>query len=294
MPVAEEDSEGRARVGGLVDGLREIGLIEGRNLKLEVRWGSSDVERLREYASELIGLAPEVLLAGSTPSLAALHRATANIPIVFVLVSDPVGQGYVQSLAHPGGNVTGFTSFEFSAIGKWLGLLKDVAPSTRRAAVIFNPDTAPYTQQYLQPFKDAAKTVAVEATTAPVRSDTDIERAIAALAGREGGIIIMSDPFTSVHRTAILSMAARHRVPAVYPYRFFAVDGGLLSYGTDTPDLFRRSASYVDRILNGAKPADLPVQQPTKFELVINLKTANALGLTVPATLLARADEVIE
>jgi len=200
-----------------VDGLREIGLIEGCNLKLEVRWGSSDVERLREYASELIGLAPEVLLAGSTPGLAALHRATANIPIVFVLVSDPVGQGYVQSLAHPGGNVTGFTSFEFSAIGKWLGLLKDVAPSTRRAAVIFNPDTAPYTQQYLQPFKDAAETVAVEATTAPVRSDTDIERAIVALAGREGGIIIMSDPFTSVHRTAILSMAARHRVPAVYP-----------------------------------------------------------------------------
>jgi putative ABC transport system substrate-binding protein len=295
MPTTEDDTEGRARVAGFMNGLRDVGLSEGRNLKLDIRWGSSDVERLRAFASELVALTPDVLLAGSTPTLVALGRATTTIPIVFVLVSDPVGQGFVQSLAHPGGNVTGFTNLEFSTIGKWLELLKDVAPSTKRVAVIFNPDTAPYTHQYLQPFKDAAQSFAVEPIAAPVHSDAEIESTIATLAEKTGGgIIVMSDPFTLVHRTVIVSLAARHRIPTVYPYRYFAADGGLLSYGVDTPDLFRRSASYVDRILNGTKPSDLPVQQPIKFELVLNLKTAKALGLDVPPTLPARADEVIE
>jgi putative ABC transport system substrate-binding protein len=235
-----------------------------------------------------------VLLAGSSPPLAALRPATTTIPIVFVLVSDPVGQGFVESLARPGGNITGFTNFEFSMIGKWVELLKEIAPHTKRIAVIFNPETAPYTQRYLPPFEDAARSFAAEPATAPVHSDSEIESAIAALAQSEGGIIVMSDPFTAVHRKVIVSLTRRYRVPAVYPFRFFTTEGGLTSYGADIPDLFRRSASYVERILSGAKPRDLPVQQPTKFEFVINLQTAKALGLEVPPTLLARADEVIE
>jgi putative ABC transport system substrate-binding protein len=264
-------------------------------VKLDYRWAGSDVERLRTFASELVALAPDVLLAGSSPSLAALHRATATVPIVFVLVSDPVGQGFVQSLAHPGGNITGFSNFEFSTIGKWVDLLNGIVPGIRRIALIFNPDTAPYTQHYLRPFDDAAKSFAAEPITAPVRSEADIESATSALFGKGGGgIIVMSDPFTLTHRKVIISLAARYRLPAVYPFRYFVSDSGLLSYGVDTPDLFRRSASYVDRILKGANPADLPVQQPTKFELAINLKTAKELGVTISDKLLALVDEVIE
>jgi putative tryptophan/tyrosine transport system substrate-binding protein len=250
------------------------------------------VERLRTLASELVALTPDVFLAGSSPPLAALRRATTTIPIVFVLVSDPVGQGFVESLARP--NITGFTNFEFSMIGKWVELLKEIAPRTKRIAVIFNPETAPYTPRYLHPFEDAARSFAAEPATVPVHSDSEIESAIAALAQSEGGIIVMTDPFTAVHRKVIVSLTRRYRVPAVYPYRFFTAEGGLMSYGVDIPDLFRRSASYVDRILSGAKPRDLPVQQPTKFEFVINLQTAQALGIDVPSTLLARADEVID
>jgi putative ABC transport system substrate-binding protein len=294
MPTGDDDAEGRARAAAFVDGLREVGLTEGRNVKLDYRWGGTDVERLRTLASELVALTPDVFLAGSSPPLAALRRATTTIPIVFVLVSDPVGQGFVESLARPGANITGFTNFEFSMIGKWVELLKEIAPRTKRIAVIFNPETAPYTPRYLHPFEDAARSFAAEPATVPVHSDSEIESAIAALAQSEGGIIVMTDPFTAVHRKVIVSLTRRYRVPAVYPYRFFTAEGGLMSYGVDIPDLFRRSASYVDRILSGAKPRDLPVQQPTKFEFVINLQTAQALGIDVPSTLLARADEVID
>jgi len=295
MPTTVDDSEGRARVGAFVKDLRDVGLTEGRNVKLDYRWAGSDVERLRAFASELVALAPDVLLAGSSPSLAALHWATATIPIVFVLVSDPVGQGFVQSLARPGGNITGFSNFEFSTIGKWVDLLNGIAPGIRRIALIFNPDTAPYTQHYLPPFDDAAKSFAAEPISAPVHSEAEIESIASALAERgRGGIIVMSDPFTLTHRKVIISLAARYRLPTVYPFRYFVADGGLLSYGVDTPDLFRRSASYVERILRGANPADLPVQQPTKFELAINLKTAKALELSISDKLLALADEVIE
>ena len=293
--TTEDDSEGRARDAAFLKGLRDVGLTEGRNVKLDYRWAGSDVERLRIFASELVALAPDVLLAGSSPSLAALHRATATVPIVFVLVSDPVGQGFVQSLAHPGGNITGFSNFEFSTIGKWVDLLNGIAPDIKHIALIFNPDTAPYARHYIPPFEDAAKSLAAEPISAPVHSEAELESATGALAERGGGgIIVMSDPFTLTHRGAIISLAARYRLPAVYPFRYFASDGGLLSYGVDAPDLFRRSASYVDRILKGANPADLPVQQPTKFELVINLKTAKALGLAIPDRVLALADEVIE
>ena len=294
MPTDENDTEGRARVTAFLDSLREFGLTEGRNVHLEYRWGENDVERLRTLASELVAFAPDVIVAGSSPPVVALQKATTTIPVVFVLVSDPVGQGFVQSLAHPGANITGFTNFEFSMIGKWVELLKEIAPATRRVAVIFNPETAPYTQRYLRPFEDATRSFATEPVATPVRNDSEIESAMASLAGSKGGVIVMTDPFTAVHRKAIVSLAAHYRVPVVYPYRFFTVEGGLMSYGADVADLFRRSASYVDRILNGAKPPDLPVQQPTKFELVVNVNTAKSLGLEVPPTLLTRADEVIE
>jgi len=294
MPTGENDAEGRARVAAFLDGLREVGLTDDRNVKLDYRWGGNDVERLRTLASELVALVPDVLLAGSSPPVVALRRATTTIPIVFVLVSDPVGQGFVESLARPGANVTGFTNFEFSMIGKWVELLKEIAPTTRRIGVIFNPETAPYTQRNQRPFEDAARLFAAETVIAPVRSEGEIEGAIAALAQSEGGVIVMSDPFTAVHRKVIVSLANRYRVPVVYPYRFFTAEGGLMSYGADVPDLFRRSASYVNRILGGATPRDLPVQQPTKFELVVNVMAAKALGIDVPPTLLAVADEVIE
>jgi putative tryptophan/tyrosine transport system substrate-binding protein len=219
MPTTEEDSEGRARVNAFLKGLRDVGLTEGRNVKLDYRWAGSDVERLRAFASELVALAPDVLLAGSSPSLVALHRATATVPIVFVLVSDPVGQGFVQSLAHPGGNITGFSNFEFSAIGKWVDLLNGLAPSIRRIALIFNPDTAPYTQHYLPPFDDAAKSFGAEAISAPVHSEAEIESATSALAEREsGGIIVMSDPFTLTYRKVIRwrrAIAFRRSTPSV-------------------------------------------------------------------------------
>jgi putative tryptophan/tyrosine transport system substrate-binding protein len=294
MTTGENDAEGRARVAAFVGGLREVGMDEGRNVRLDYRWGGTEAERLRTLASELVTFRPDVLFAGSSPSLAALRRTTTTIPIVFASVSDPVGQGFVESLAHPGANITGFTNFEFSIIGKWVELLKQIAPMTKRFGVIFNPDTAPYALRYLHAFEDAARSFAAEPVTAPVRSDGEIEGAIAALAQSEGGLIVMTDTFTTARRKVIISLTSRYRVPALYPGRFFTAEGGLMSYGTDVPDLFRRSASYVNRILNGAKPRDLPVQQPTKFELVINQKTAKALGLTIPETLLATADEVIQ
>jgi putative ABC transport system substrate-binding protein len=244
---------------------------------------------------ELVALQPDLILSAATPTTAALLQQTRTIPIVFATVSDPVGSGFVAGFPRPGGNVTGFTNIEPTMAGKWLELLKEIAPRVAKIAFLFNPATAPYAVYYLNPFNAAARSFAVEAIAAPVRDTSELESVVAALAREpNGGLVVMTDTFTSVHRVEITALAARYRLPTVYPYRFFAELGGLLSYGVDLTDNYRRAASYVDRILKGAKPGDLPVQAPVKFELVINLKTAKALGLDVPAQLQQRADEVIE
>jgi putative tryptophan/tyrosine transport system substrate-binding protein len=263
---------------------------------MDLRWPAANPDRMRMFAKELVGLQPDVILAQTTPVVAALRRETRTIPIVFVTVAEPVGEGFVESLPRPGGNITGFTFTEAPMGGKWLELLTEVAPSVKRAAIMFNPDTAPGRGLYFLPsFEAAARSLKVEPIRADVHSDAEIETAITSL-GREpgGGIVIIADIFLLVHRAPILLGAARNNLPTVAQVRAFARDGGLLSYGADAADLFRRSASYVDLILRGAKPADLPVQVPIKYELVINLKTAKALGLTIPSTLLASANEVIE
>jgi putative ABC transport system substrate-binding protein len=295
MNVGENDSQGSVRVGAFMRGLRDLGWNEGRNVRFDKRWASGNPELARQYATELVQSGPDVILASASLTLAALQQATRTIPIVFAQVTDPVGQGFVDSLAHPGGNITGFANFEFPMVGKWLELLKDLVPGVRRAALMFNPETAPYGQSYLPQFDAVARQVEIKAILAAVRSDDDIERAVRDLAeGPKSGLIVVTDSFTTVHRFEIISRAARYRVAAIYPYGYFAHDGGLLSYGSDTADLFRRSAAYVDRILKGAKAAELPVQQPTKFELVINLMTAKEFGLSVPPSLLAVADDLIE
>jgi putative tryptophan/tyrosine transport system substrate-binding protein len=296
MSDAENDLERQAYATAMQGGLKELGWTDGHNVQIDYRWASGDADRLREFAKELVDLQPDVILGRSTPAIAALVHETRTIPIVFTTVSDPIGSGFIASLAHPGGNVTGFTNFEASIGGKWLGLLKEIAPGIKRVAMMFNPELATYGPYYLRPFEGAAKSFKVEPISASVHDDTDIERVIAAVAREgDGGVVVLPDAFTtSTHRKQIIEMAARYQAPAIYPYRFMAADGGLMSYGIDVPDLYRRAASYVDRIIRGAKPADLPVQQPTKFELVINLKTAKTLGLDVPMPLLIRVDEVIE
>jgi putative tryptophan/tyrosine transport system substrate-binding protein len=296
MGVAESDPEGKARANAFRKGLEDSGWVDGRNVQIEYRWVAGDVDRIGNYAAELVRLAPDVILATASPLLAALLAETRTIPIVFVQVSDPVGQGFVDSLASPGANITGFTNFEFSMMGKWLEMLKEIAPGLRRVALMFNPETAAnYFRYYLAPFESAAPMFGLEPIVAAVHDDAEIDHAMGSLAReRNGGLLVMSDVFTAANHEAIVASAARYRLPTIYPFRYFAVSGGLLSYGSDTIDLFRRSASYVDRILKGAKPGELPVQQPTKFELVVNLKTAKALGLDLPQTLLALADEVIE
>ena len=261
---------------------------------MDLRWGGGDINRIRALAQELVGLQPDIILTGGTPATVALQRETRTIPIVFVGVGDPVASGIVPRLDRPGGNITGFATFEASLGGKWLELLSEIAPGLKRVAIMFNPDTAPVST-FMPSFETAARSLKVAPITAPVHSDVEIETAIIAL-GREpgGGLVVMPDAFTVVHRAPIISAAARNNVPAVYSVSDFARDGGLLSYGPDSVDIFRRAATYVDRILRGAKPGDLPVQFPTKFEMVVNLKTAKALGLTVPQSILLRADEVIE
>jgi len=290
------DRDAQASFGVFKQGLEKLGWTNGRNLRLDHRWGTADAKTLRPAAAELVGLQPEVILASATDGLAALRQETRTIPIVFVSVSDPVGQGLVASLARPGGNITGFTAFEFSMGGKWLQLLKDVAPRVARVAVVFNPVTAPYYASFLEPMQAAARMLAVEAIPVPVRDPAAIEGAVTAALGREsqGGLVAPSDAFTSIHRAQVIALAARHRLPANYAFRFFPAEGGLMSYGIDRTDLYRRAAPYVDRILRGEKPGGMPVQQPTKFELVINLKTAKALGLAVSPALLGLADQVIE
>jgi putative tryptophan/tyrosine transport system substrate-binding protein len=294
--VEENDPEVKARFSGFTQRLSELGWTDGRNLRMDVRWAGDNVDRIRMFAKELVDLHPEVMLAAGTPATAALQRATRTIPIVFVVVSDPVGAGFVAGLNQPGGNITGFINLEAAVAGKWLQLLTEIAPGVKQAAITFNPDTAAGGGSYFLPaFEAAALSVKVKPIAAPVHSDAEIESVITSL-GREpgGGLVAMTDAFTIIHRGPIISLAARNNVPAVYATDFFIRDGGLLSYGTDIGDIFRRAAPYVDRILKGEKPAELPVQLPVKFELIINMKTAKALGLTVPQSILLRADEVIE
>jgi putative tryptophan/tyrosine transport system substrate-binding protein len=292
-----DDRDGQARVTALKQGLQELGWTDGRNIQIEARFAGADGDRIRAHTAELVALAPDVLVGQTTPVIRALRQATSFIPIVSAAVNDPVEQGFVSSLAHPGGNITGFTFIDFQMVGKWLEMLKEAVPGVSRATLMFNPDTSPYYYVYLRSFEAVPRSIAVEVTVAPVRDPGNVEEAIAKL-GREpgNGLIVPPDAFTIVHHQLILIMrlAQQHRLPAVYAFRAYVAQGALMSYGPDPYDNFRRSASYVDRILKGAKPADLPVQQPTKFELAINLKTARALGLRIPDKLLALADEVIE
>ena len=295
MAVAD-DREGQARVTALKEGLQDLRWTDGRNIQIETRFGGGDAGRIRAHAAELVALAPDVIVGQTTSGTRALRQATSSIPIVMVAVADPVEQGLVSSLAHPGGNITGFTLIGFfQMVGKWLEMLKEAAPGVSRAVLMFNPDTAPQYYVYLRSFEAEPRSIAVEVAEAPVRNTAEVEEAIAKL-GREpgGGLIVAPDAFTIVHHQLFIRLAQQHRLPAVYVYRAYVLQGALMSYGPDVYALFRRSASYVDRILQGAKPADLPVQQPTKFELAINLKTAKALGLQIPDKLVAIADEVIE
>jgi putative tryptophan/tyrosine transport system substrate-binding protein len=313
-PVAApaQQSDGRHRIGVLMgwdendplakaglfrfaQGLRELGWND-RNLQTDFRWAAGNVDRMRMFAKELVDLKLDVILANTTPVTAALLRETQTVPIVFVIVSDPIGAGFVASLARPGGNITGFINVEAAMGGKWLQLLTEVAPGVNRAAIMFNPDTAANRGSYFLPsFQAAARLLKVEPIVTPVRSDAEIESVITSL-GHEpgGGLVVMTDSFMQVHRAPIISLAARSAVPAVYAETVSVRDGGLLSYGADYTDIFRRAAPYVDRILHGENPAQLPVQVPARFEIAVNVKTAKALGLTISETLLATADEIVE
>src|SRR5262245_3355362 len=296
MGYPENDLEGPAFFAAFREGLQKLGWMEGRNIQLHTRWASpGDAEARQRFAKELVALQPDLILSFVTPTTAALLQHTRTIPIVFATVADAVGSGFVASLAQPGGNVTGFQTWVGSLGGKWLELLKEIAPRVTRVAMLFNPSVAPYAESFLNPFKAAASSFAVEPIVAPVRDTSTLESVIAAQARTpNGGLIVIPDTFTDVHRAEIISLAARFGLPAVYPRRPFTELGGLLSYGIDLLDLYRRAAGYVDRILKGEKPSGLPVQVPVKFELVINLKTAKALGLDIPFQLQQRADEIIE
>ena len=296
MLYAENDSEAQAWVAAFREGLQKLGWVEGHNIRFDTRWAWADVEAMQRIARELIALQPDVILSQVTPTTVALLQQTRTIPIVFALVADPVGSGFVANLSRPGGQVTGFATSEGSVGGKWLELLKEIAPRITRVAVLFNPTIAvTFAEYYLNPVKAAAASLGVEAIAAPVHDTSELEPVVAAQAREpNSGLIVIPDAFTIGHRAEVTSLAARYQLPAVYPYRQFAELGGLLSYGFDRLDNWRRAAGYVDRILKGEKPADLPVQAPTKYELVLNLKTAKALGLDVPWILQQRADEVIE
>jgi len=292
--LAADDPETQARHAAFLQGLQEWGWTTGRNVQIDYRWGAGVVDRFRKYAVELVALAPDVILATGTPVTAALLQATRSVPIVFVQVVDPVANGFVESLARPGGNATGFTIFEYGLGGKWLELLKEIAPHITRAAVLRDPAIASGIGQ-LAAIQGVAPALGVELRPVGVRDAGEIERAVTAFArDPNGGLIVLAAPSSIVQRELIITLAARHRLPAVYSLRFFVTSGGLICYGPDSIEPYRRAAGYVDRILRGEKPSDLPVQTPTKYELVINLKTAKALGLTVPDSLLARVDEVIE
>ena len=288
MGYADNDSEAQTWVAAFREGLQRLGWAEGRNIGIDTRWARSEVDAMQRLAQELV-------LSQITPTTAASLQQTRTIPIIFAMVADPVGSGFVKSLARPGGNITGFAALEGSLAGKWLEFLKKIAPRVARVVLPFNPTTATFAEYYLNPVKVAAAALGVEAVALPVQDTSKLESIVATTAREpNSGLIVMPEAFLIVHRAEVTSLAARYRLPAVYPYRSFAEIGGLLSYGFDRLDNFRRAAGYADRILRGEHPGDLPVQAPTKYELVINLKTAKALGLTVPSTLLATADEVIE
>ena len=296
MSWDESDPAIKTFISSFMQGLAKSGWTDGGNVQMEVRWAGGNVDRLRMFAKELVDLQPDVILATSTPATAALQQATRAIPIVFAGISDPVGAGFVASLSRPGGNLTGFINMEGAFAGKWLEVLKEIAPDIKRAAIMFNPDTAPAGGSYYLPsFDAAARKLKVEPIAARVRSVAEIETVITSL-GREpgGSLVVMPDVFMETHRGQIILFAARNNVPTVYSQSIFARDGGLLSYGADRVDIFRRSASYVDLILRGAKPAELPVQLPIKYEMTVNAKTAKSLGLDVPLSFQQRADEVIE
>jgi putative tryptophan/tyrosine transport system substrate-binding protein len=296
LPYDESNRQSQAEVTAFREALERLGWWDGRNVQIEYRWAGDDVERIRIFAKELVSLKPDVILGRATPVIAALLAETSTIPIVFAVLADPVGEGFVKSLSRPQSNVTGFTNVESSLAGKWLELLKEVAPSTTHVALIFNPKTAPGGGLYYLPlFEFAAPRFAVSATGAPVHNPYEIESAVTNIASEPGGgLVMVPDAFTIFHRQEIVSLAVRLRVPMICPYRYMIAEGGLISYGVDLLDLHRRSATYIDRILRGANPSDLPVQAPTKFELAVNLNTAKALGLVVPPSLLGIADEVVE
>jgi ABC-type uncharacterized transport system substrate-binding protein len=295
MHLAADDPDGQNRLAAFLQGLQETGWAVGRNVTIDVRWAAADVEAMKRFAQELVALQPDLIFTSSTPATATMVQATRTIPVIFVLVADPVGAGYVASLPRPGGNVTGFNPIVPSLGGKWAELLKEIAPRTARVALLFNPPSALFIESYLKPFKAAAAALGMEAIVAPIGDVPELESRITS-AAREpnSGVVVMPDAFTELHRAEIVSLAIRHHVPALDWSRLFVEAGGLISYGPYLVEEYRRAASYADRILRGEKPADLPVQAPTKFELVINLKAAKALGLDVPPTLLASADDLIE
>jgi putative ABC transport system substrate-binding protein len=294
-PYAENDPEVRTRVVAFRQGLEALGWTENRNIRIEHLYSGGDLDKIQAYAKELVRAAPDVIAGSGTPIIAALKQATDTIPIVFNVVNDPVGQGFVATISHPGGNITGFTFIDFPVIGKWLEMLKEIAPKLRRITLMFNPNTAPFYPVFLREFGTAPTSLAVELTASAVHNEAEIEAAILALAREPGGgLIAAPDAFINTRRQLIMALAERHRLPAIYGFRQFVTEGALISYGPDTTDIVRRSASYIHRILKGEKVAILPVQAPSKYDLVINLKTAKGLGLEVPPMLLARADEVIE
>jgi ABC-type uncharacterized transport system substrate-binding protein len=294
LPAAADDAQFQARVGVFLQALALLGWTIGRNVQIDTRWATANAEGIRRHAAELVTLAPDVILAPGSAVVGALQEATRTVPIVFVVVAEPVGAGFVDSLARPGGNVTGFTNFEYAMGGKWLELLKEISPRVTGVAVLRDPAIAVGAGQF-GAIQTVAPSFGVEVRPVNVRDASEIERAVMAFShSSNGGLIVTGSPLAALHRDLIITLAARHKLPVVYFERNFVTAGGLVSYGPDFVDQYRQAAGYVDRILKGEKPADLPVQQPTKFELVINLKTAKALGLEVPATVLARADEVIE
>ena len=292
--LAAGDPDGPLRMGAFLRGLQQLGWIDGRNVRIDIRWSGGNADLDRKYAAELVALAPDVLLATASPTVAALQAATRTVPIVFAHSVDPVGAGFIDSLARPGGNTTGFVLFEYGISAKWLELLKEIAPGVKRVAILRDPTTAAGMGQF-GAMQSVAPSFGVEVTPVSLRDTGEIERGVTALAGSSnGGLIVTAAPLAMLHRDLIIAIAARHELPAIYSLRVYVTAGGLAYYGPDLTDQYRRAAGYVDRILKGEKPADLPVQAPTKYELAINLKTAKALGLTLPPTLLSRADEVIE
>jgi putative ABC transport system substrate-binding protein len=295
MAFSENDPEAQSWAAGFREELGKLGWTEGRNVQIDTHWATADVESLQQSAKQLVALQPDLILTGSTPATAAMQQETNTIPIVFAMVGDPVGSGFVASLSRPGGNLTGFTPIENSLGGKWVELLKEIAPRVASVAIVFDPAMAPFASYYLNPFKAAAASLGIKAIVAPVDDMAELERVVATSAREpNSGLVVMPDAFMIGHHADITSLIARFRVPTVYPFRIFAEVGGLVSYGSSALDEFRRAASYADRILKGAKPSELPVQTPINFDLVVNLKTAKALGLDVPSSIRLRADEVIE